>query len=332
MPVMNPMLIAFAIFSAALPKVLNAEDPREFIVRFGFENATKVQKETNLRIDEESTRLSKLLAIAEKRSKIDSRLGLNGQKSQLIDASGKGDETGEGAVVSLDTAQLVFARPNDRKEYIATTKKKLVELESQRDVLPKWWIPDFELSGSRMNQAGLLRFDFLRVIQNLGDGSFLGKFEFDGFDGDIPVMLIVGMPGAKEFSDDHKINSDLRPLLVICNRTHQYTTASNSTRTVHVLEICDLKSLLTYVETHVSKEDREPRVKSSQKQQQERVWSDISGKFAVRAKLKSVEDGKVTLLKADGKETVVPIDRLSKASREWLETQKDVQSEEKQGP
>ena len=328
---MRPLLIAFALFSAALPKVLYAEETNEFIVRFGYENATKVQKETNLRIDEESSRLSKLLAIAEKRSKIDSRLGLNGQKSQLIDADGQGDETGEGAV-RLDTAQLVFARPNDRKEYIAATKKKLVELESQRDVLPKWSLPDFELSGSRMNQAGLLHFDVLRVIQNLGDGSFLGKFEFYGFDGDIPIMLIVGMPGAKDFSDDHKIDSDMHALLVICNRTHQYTTASNSTRTVHVLQICDIKSLLAYVETHVPKQDREPRVKSSQKQQQERVWSDISGKFAVRAKLKSVEDGKVTLLKADGKETVVPIDRLSKSSREWLEAQKDALSEGKQGP
>ena len=48
------------------------------------------------------------------------------------------------------------------------------------------------------------------------------------------------------------------------------------------------------------------------------IWTNKSGKFAVRATLKSITDEKVTLLKADGKEVVVPIDQLSKNDQDWL--------------
>jgi|GEM_PF-2567790 len=332
MPAMKPILFAIALFSAALPMVLKAEDPSEFIVRFGYENATKVQQETNLRIDEESGKLSKVLLLAEKRFKLDRRLQLNGQIIQFVDESGIPDKSfGAGAPgggfawsrePDFETAHLVFARTADRKDFITNSKAKLDELESQRDRLPKWWIPDFELSGSRMNQAGWLHFDELRVVQNLGDGSFLGKFEGKYYE-DVPVMLIVGMPGAKDFSDDHRINDVSPKNLVMCNRTYQYESVGKSIRTVHVLEICNLKSVESYVEGHVPKADREPRAKPKSRRPEERVWSDKSGKFAIRATLKSIEDGKVTLLKADGTETVVPIDRLSNKDQKWLESQKE---------
>ncbi|MCY2984678.1 MAG: SHD1 domain-containing protein [Planctomycetota bacterium] len=347
MPALRLMLFTFALFSSALPMVLKAEDPREFIVRFGYESATKVQQEANLRIDEESGRLSKVLLLAEKRSKIDGRLNSKGQKIQLQDGNGIPDANfrtealgGElgifwSHVPDFETAHLVFARSTDRKVFIEKAKAKLDELESQRDSLPKWCLPEFDIAGSRMNQAGWLHFDDLRVVQNLGDGSFLGKFEGNKYYEELPVMLIVGMPGAKDFSDDHRI-SDVSPKnLVICNRTYKYSTAGNSTRTVHVLEFCNQKSVEAYIDAHVPLSDRAPKEKPIPipkpklkpkpipKPNVERVWSDMSGKFAVSATLKSIADGKVTLLKADGTETVVPIDRLSKKDQEWLESQKE---------
>ena len=328
MPALRPMLFAIALFSSALPMVVKAEDPREFIVRFGYENAKKVQQETNLRIDEESGKLSKVLHLAEKRFKLDRRLELNGQIIQFVDARGpdtrfSADYPEGGLTLSwsrdpdFETAHLVFCRSTDRKDFIANAKAKLDKLDSQRDRLPKWCLPEFDIAGPRMNQAGWLHFNVLRVVQNLGDGSFLGKFEGQYYE-DVPVMLIVGMTGAEDFSDDQRINDVSPKNLVMCNRTFQYESVGKSIRTVHVLEFCNQQSVGTYFNVRVPLADRAPKIKAKAKPNVERVWSDKSGKFAVRATLKSITDEKVTLLKADGKEVVVTIDQLSKKDQDWL--------------
>lgn len=49
-----------------------------------------------------------------------------------------------------------------------------------------------------------------------------------------------------------------------------------------------------------------------------RVWVDDTGTFAVRAKISSVLDGKVRLLKDTGKYTTVPMSRLSQADRDYV--------------
>ncbi|MEM1225654.1 MAG: SHD1 domain-containing protein [Planctomycetota bacterium] len=46
------------------------------------------------------------------------------------------------------------------------------------------------------------------------------------------------------------------------------------------------------------------------------VWSDVSGRFTVRADYVGVEDGSVILKRADGSEVRVPIGKLSVASRD----------------
>ena len=51
---------------------------------------------------------------------------------------------------------------------------------------------------------------------------------------------------------------------------------------------------------------------------QVRVWKDSSGQFEVRAELISSDGENVTLLKEDGTETVVPIERLSETDRGFL--------------
>lgn len=49
-----------------------------------------------------------------------------------------------------------------------------------------------------------------------------------------------------------------------------------------------------------------------------RQWVDKTGKFKIEGQLVKFENGQVTLLKADGKEIVVPFDRLSTGDQEFL--------------
>jgi hypothetical protein len=52
-----------------------------------------------------------------------------------------------------------------------------------------------------------------------------------------------------------------------------------------------------------------------------RTWSDRSGKFRIKAKLRSVAGGKVSLERHDGKIIEVPLDKLSEADRQFIEGQ-----------
>jgi len=49
-----------------------------------------------------------------------------------------------------------------------------------------------------------------------------------------------------------------------------------------------------------------------------RTWSDVSGKFKVRASLLEVEEGNVRLRKYDGKTITVPLEKLSEADQQWI--------------
>lgn len=49
-----------------------------------------------------------------------------------------------------------------------------------------------------------------------------------------------------------------------------------------------------------------------------RTWTDSSGQFQIEAELVEVKDGQVTLKKADGSTVILPIDKLSKADRDFV--------------
>lgn len=51
---------------------------------------------------------------------------------------------------------------------------------------------------------------------------------------------------------------------------------------------------------------------------QQRTWTDSSGTYTVEATILSVEDGKVMLLRADGRRVAVPLDKLSKADQDFV--------------
>jgi hypothetical protein len=50
-----------------------------------------------------------------------------------------------------------------------------------------------------------------------------------------------------------------------------------------------------------------------------RIWSDNSGGFQVNGRLIAILDGKVRILKETGRTTTVPMNRLSKADREYVD-------------
>ena len=60
------------------------------------------------------------------------------------------------------------------------------------------------------------------------------------------------------------------------------------------------------------------------KSTQMRAWNDITGGFSVRARLKRLEQERVTLIKEDGKEISVPLERLSVQDREYVAVEKEL--------
>src|SRR5437867_2847488 len=49
-----------------------------------------------------------------------------------------------------------------------------------------------------------------------------------------------------------------------------------------------------------------------------RTWTSADGKFKVEAEMLSVQEGKVSLRKADGTEVTVPLAKLSEADRQYV--------------
>jgi hypothetical protein len=57
--------------------------------------------------------------------------------------------------------------------------------------------------------------------------------------------------------------------------------------------------------------------------QEQRTWSDATGKFKVEAKLHRIEGDKILLEKQDGKISSIPLSKLSKNDQEYVASQKD---------
>lgn len=59
-----------------------------------------------------------------------------------------------------------------------------------------------------------------------------------------------------------------------------------------------------------------------------RTWSDSSGKFKIEARLDSLQDGNVFLLRSDGTQIKIPLDKLSAADQEYAQQQAESASDE----
>ncbi len=60
------------------------------------------------------------------------------------------------------------------------------------------------------------------------------------------------------------------------------------------------------------------KLRSKAAKLEKRTWTDVTGKFSVDAKISSRTATHVTLVKEDGKEVKLPIDKLSSADQKWL--------------
>ena len=60
------------------------------------------------------------------------------------------------------------------------------------------------------------------------------------------------------------------------------------------------------------------KLRSKAAKLEKRTWTDATGKFSVEAKISSRTATHVTLVKEDGKEVKLPIDKLSSADQKWL--------------
>lgn len=61
--------------------------------------------------------------------------------------------------------------------------------------------------------------------------------------------------------------------------------------------------------------------KPKKPEREARTWQDASGQFKVEATLKSMASGKVKLIKADGTEISVPVERLSEDDQAYIKAQ-----------
>jgi hypothetical protein len=62
---------------------------------------------------------------------------------------------------------------------------------------------------------------------------------------------------------------------------------------------------------------------SASRAEELRTWRDSTGRFTLRAKLESVENGKVFLIRENGQRITIPIIKFSQADREYLAKQQD---------
>jgi SLA1 homology domain 1, SHD1 len=94
-------------------------------------------------------------------------------------------------------------------------------------------------------------------------------------------------------------------------RTEQYKTVLGALRTVYVVEAVS-DSQFDEIKRECIK--RAPEGFDYFK----REWTDVTGKFKIKAKLVKSNQKEITLKKEDGKEVTVPRSKMSSADRKWL--------------
>lgn len=295
-------LILSTIFCASsLGQEFTVADLESAFVKNGYEQAAELQREDNANRDEKIAELQSDIELAGKLSKY------NRNFDGPTRLNGLGELATDGDVVEA----IAFPNAKAKRDFIAEAKAAIEELEKGKDRLPKWRVPSMPFAKQEMNTIGHLKAKF-KVFQNLGDGSFLAKHEMEELR-NLPLVLISGLPGAKDLADDSVVALDR---VVMCIRVHQYESTSG-VRTVNVLDMCEPAKIQAIIEKSIPKEDLLPRPETS-KPAELRTWSDDSGKFSVTARFKAMNAGKAVLVKEDGMEIQVPLSKLSKGDQDWI--------------
>lgn len=167
-------------------------------------------------------------------------------------------------------------------------------------VLPRWYVPD---TGSRGPvEAGTMRDAQLRYEYMQPSKMKTGR-----------PLMIYGWP-TDGIVDDRVLDSS-RGLFEVIGK-EQYESVGGSTKTVFKLEWYDIETLKPYMKDHAKEEGVENPAEN--RTQGTRTWTDSTGKFTVEAEFRGMIFGEVRLKKTSGEVISVPIERLSKADREWI--------------
>lgn len=136
-----------------------------------------------------------------------------------------------------------------------------------------------------------------RVLQVLSSKEFLcscGK----------TTILVAGMD-TSDMRDGKQIER-LGPMYCVGNAT--YPTKNGTNTVMKVVPISNQVADRLIAET-----------KSDLTEDRVRTWTDVTGKFKIEAELLNFDGKKVTLKKTDGSESDLPLSKLSKADREYVE-------------
>lgn len=116
----------------------------------------------------------------------------------------------------------------------------------------------------------------------------------------------------------------------------QYVTAMSSQRTVHEIEPIgkfeevkkyrDFFNFVAldkrYAKSLTAEKNKAKFAAAALEERELRNWSDLSGKFSIKARMKSAGMGQVKLIKEDGTELSVVIEKLSETDRKYIDDQK----------
>jgi len=87
-----------------------------------------------------------------------------------------------------------------------------------------------------------------------------------------------------------------------------------------------------WVESQVSRKQTSKQKPESVSVEAARTWSSHDGKFTIQAEFLESSEGKVRLKKADGKEFVIPLEKLSAGNQRWVESEVSRKQTSKQKP
>lgn len=142
----------------------------------------------------------------------------------------------------------------------------------------------------------------IKILQVISDSKLLVTVD--------DVVLMLSGLGTTGLTDGSVL--DPKNAFVVAG-TESYTALNGAKRTVLLLEYVPREKLL---EIHASAQKIMPK-----RPRQYREWKSLNGGFTVSAEYQH-DDGKaVTLLKENGSTVVVPITKLSKEDRQWLENE-----------
>lgn len=211
---------------------------------------------------------------------------------------------------------LLAAGPSATKETLADLLKKIEAESGGRKKKPPRGTPPvapaqptIDLNAIKAGHIGILDVPLnstahgtdqartFRVLQVLDENSMLATATWKS-----TLLWVSGYP-TQDVADDSVVV--LSGYWEVVGK-RQYESTRGSSKTVFEIRHFDVTP---YLPAKATTESKPPVL---------RTWSDASGTFTVKAEFRGLAAGKVKLRTEDGREIQVPLDRLSKADKEFI--------------